>query len=70
MEFYPAAAETRASGLVVPAAAMALGLTHFVLMEIKPGPYSGSLAVRPFGYLGAVAGVAGLCSVGFAALRQ
>ena len=56
--------------LLVPAAAMTLGLSHFVLMEIKPGPYNGSLAVRPFGYLGAVAGVAGLFSVGLGMLRK
>ena len=39
---------------------LALGTAHFYFMEVKPGPYSGSLQVRPYGFLALVSAVVGL----------
>ncbi len=33
---------------------------HFYFMEVKPGPYAGKLAIRPWGYLAAVGAAVGL----------
>jgi hypothetical protein len=39
---------------------LALGSAHFYFMEIKPGPYQGKLAIRPWGYVAAVGAAVGL----------
>jgi hypothetical protein len=58
---------TRARGWFVhaawPAAPVALGMAHFYLMELRPGPYKGRLGIRPFAYTAFAAGVAGVAYV-------
>ncbi len=43
-----------------PAVPVVLGLAHFYLMEVRPGPYRGQLGIRPFAYTAFAAAVAGV----------